>query len=72
VTDVAHALPLPRREDNDVNAICRLRSIVREYGQDMVEYAALVALIALTAVVGSRLAGGSVSSVAADLLARLA
>jgi Flp pilus assembly pilin Flp len=46
------------------NLITRLQSLVRrEEGQDLIEYAMLVALIALFAVVAVTAAGGKVVSV---------
>lgn len=47
-----------------MNFMNRLRSIVREEsGQDLLEYALLVALIAIVAVGAVQMAGGTVSAV---------
>lgn len=47
-----------------MNFINRLRSFVREEsGQDLLEYALLVALIAIVAVGAVQMAGGTVSAV---------
>jgi pilus assembly protein Flp/PilA len=51
-----------------VNLMNRLQSLVRdEQGQDLVEYAMLVALIALVCVVGVAAAGTSVNAIFASI-----
>ena len=51
----------------------RLRSLIRrDEGQDLLEYALLVALIALVAVGGITLAGTSVSEIFNDIASELA
>jgi len=59
-----------------MNLMLRLRSFVRaEDGQDLLEYALLVALIALVAVAAVTAAGGSVATIfqnIADALAKAA
>jgi pilus assembly protein Flp/PilA len=51
-----------------VNLMNRLQSLVRdEQGQDLVEYAMLVALIALVCVIGVAAAGTSVNAIFASI-----
>jgi pilus assembly protein Flp/PilA len=55
-----------------MNAISYLRSFVRgDEGQDLVEYAMLVALIALVCVIGVTSAGTSVSAVFANIATQI-
>ena len=56
-----------------MNLITRFRAIVRhEEGQDLLEYALLVALIALVAVGAVTAAGGSVNTIFTNVAAALA
>jgi Flp pilus assembly pilin Flp len=56
-----------------MNLITRLRLLVRgESGQDLLEYALLVALIALVAAGAVELAGGSVATIFGNIADRLA
>jgi Flp pilus assembly pilin Flp len=56
-----------------MNFINRLRSLVREEsGQDLLEYALLVALIALIAFGAVGLAGGSVNTIFTNIATSLA
>jgi pilus assembly protein Flp/PilA len=53
-------------------ALTAIRSIVRhDEGQDLLEYALLVALIAVVAVAAVTAAGGSVSAIFNDIAAEL-
>ena len=55
-----------------MNAIAALRSLVRrDEGQDLLEYALLVALIAIVAVAGVTLAGTKVLGIFNDIAAAL-
>ena len=55
------------------NLACFVRSIVnREEGQDLLEYALLVALIALVAIVAVTAAGDSVSTIFNTIATKLA
>jgi pilus assembly protein Flp/PilA len=55
-----------------MNLISYLRSFVREEeGQDLVEYAMLVALIALVCVVGVTAAGTSVNNVFSNIATKI-
>ena len=56
-----------------MNFITRLRAFARnEEAQDLIEYALLVGLISLVAVVAIGLAGGSVNTIFGNIAARLA
>lgn len=60
------------REDTIMNFINRLRQIVREEsGQDLLEYALLVALIALVAVGAVTAAGTTVQGVFTNIAASI-
>lgn len=56
-----------------MDCITRLRTFVRDdSGQDLLEYALLVALIALVAYVAVQAAGGSVQTIFQDIANKLA
>ena len=60
------------RRRNDMNLINRLRTFVRDdEGQDLLEYALLVALIALVAVAAVTAAGVKVDAVFNDIVAKI-
>ena len=55
-----------------MNLITRLRALVRDdEGQDLLEYALLVALIALVAIAAVTAAGTSVSTIFTNIAAKL-
>jgi Flp pilus assembly pilin Flp len=61
-----------RRRNDMMNLITRLQSLVRdEEAQDLIEYAMLVALIALFAVTAVGLAGGKVVAVFNSIVAAI-
>src|SRR5207247_3658288 len=61
------------RRRKHMELINRLRAFVRnEEGQDLIEYALLVALISLVAVAAVTAAGGSVNTIFTNIAARLA
>jgi pilus assembly protein Flp/PilA len=61
-----------RGEESIMKFINRLRSIVREEsGQDLLEYALLVALIALVAVAGITTAGTNVNTIFTQIAAKI-
>jgi len=63
---------LRRAKGNVMNAIAALRSLVRhDEGQDLLEYALLVALIAIVAVAGVTLAGTKVLGIFNSIAAAL-
>lgn len=56
-----------------MNLVTRIRSLIRdEEGQDLLEYALLVALIALVAYVGVKAAGESVNTIFSTIAGSLA
>jgi len=56
-----------------LNLIARLRAFTsQDEGQDLIEYALLVGLISLVAVVAVGLAGGSVNTIFTNIQAKLA
>ena len=56
-----------------MNLVHRLKRLTRnEEGQDLIEYALLVGLISLVAVVAIGLAGGSVNTIFTNIAAALA
>jgi Flp pilus assembly pilin Flp len=67
-----NARQMDAREANTMEFINRLRTIVNEeYGQDLLEYALLVALIALVAAGAVGLAGQSVQTVFNNIVAAI-
>jgi len=67
-----NARQLDAREATIMEFFNRLRSIIREeYGQDLLEYALLVALIALVAATAVGLAGQSVQTVFNNIVAAI-
>lgn len=60
-------------EDIEMNLITRMRALLRkDSGQDLLEYALLVALVALVAVGAIELTGGSVNDIFTSISTELA
>jgi pilus assembly protein Flp/PilA len=73
-TAIASAIPIARHYNagGDMELINRLRALVKnEEGQDLLEYALLIALIALVCVGAVALAGSKVSEVFTNIAGQI-